>query len=104
MELEVWPSTSSSVPTEPSSTRTTLSVTGGSTSTAPPLRSSIPSMKRLLLKKNLSMLLPLLMPQSPPTELLKMPLSMKVGQRDEEEELEDRATEEETSKNINHCN
>merc|ERR1719331_3225892 len=39
-EQEVWPSTASSVPTEPSSTRTTSSATGGSTSTAPPPRIS----------------------------------------------------------------
>merc|ERR1712106_562091 len=50
MEPVVSPSTASSVPTEPSSTRTTLSATGGSTSTAPPLRSSTPSMTTLLLK------------------------------------------------------
>merc|ERR1739842_64688 len=37
------PSTASSAPTEPSSTRTTSSATGGSTSTAPPPRSSTPS-------------------------------------------------------------
>merc|ERR1719278_220002 len=41
------PSTASSAPTEPSSTRTTSSATGGSTSTAPPLRSSTPSTSRL---------------------------------------------------------
>ena len=47
-ELEVWPSTASSVPTVLSSTRTTSSATGGSTSTAPPLRSSTPSTTRSL--------------------------------------------------------
>merc|ERR1719291_1573679 len=41
------PSTASSVPTEPSSTRTTSSATGGSTSTAPPPRSSTPPTTRL---------------------------------------------------------
>merc|ERR1719291_256321 len=41
------PSTASSAPTEPSSTRTTSSATGGSTSTAPPPRSSTPSTTRL---------------------------------------------------------
>merc|ERR1712106_830071 len=57
-------------PTEPSSIRTTLSVTGGSTSTAPPLRSSTPSMTRLLLKEN-----PLMLPQErlePPVMLCKV--------------------------------
>ena len=39
-ELEVWPSTASSVPTVLSSTRTTSSATGGSTSTAPRPRAS----------------------------------------------------------------
>merc|ERR1712008_20151 len=41
------PSTAFSAPTEPSSTRTTSSATGGSTLTAPPPRSSTPSMTRL---------------------------------------------------------
>merc|ERR550532_327605 len=40
------PSTASSAPTGPSSTRTTSSATGGSTSTAPPPRSSTPSTTR----------------------------------------------------------
>merc|ERR550532_619472 len=40
------PSTVSSAPTEPSSTRTTSSATGGSTSTAPPPRTSTASMMR----------------------------------------------------------
>merc|ERR1712061_467257 len=48
MAPEVSPSTASSAPTEPSSTRTTSSATGGSTLTAPPLRSSTPSTTRLL--------------------------------------------------------
>merc|ERR1712223_2326604 len=46
MAPEVSPSTASSAPTEPSSTRTTSSAIGGSTSTAPPLRSSTPSTTR----------------------------------------------------------
>merc|ERR1711931_576006 len=41
------PSTASSAPTEPSSTRTTSSATGGSTLTAPPPRSSTLSTTRL---------------------------------------------------------
>merc|ERR1719378_1382776 len=44
------PSTASSAPTEPSSTRTTSSATGGSTLTAPPPRSSTLSTTRLLRK------------------------------------------------------
>merc|ERR1719234_1702121 len=47
MALVGSPSTASSAPTEPSSTRTTSSATGGSTLTAPPLRSSTPSTTRL---------------------------------------------------------
>merc|ERR1739836_303315 len=50
---EVWPSTASSAPTEPSSTRTTSSATGGSTLTAPPPRSSTPSTTRLQLRGTL---------------------------------------------------
>merc|ERR1719278_2330110 len=46
MALVGSPSTASSAPTEPSSTRTTSSATGGSTLTAPPLRSSTPSTTR----------------------------------------------------------
>merc|ERR1712088_353553 len=46
MAPEVSPSTASSAPTEPSSTRTTSSATGGSTSTAPLLRTSTPSTTR----------------------------------------------------------
>merc|ERR1712233_65903 len=42
------PSTASSVPTEPSSTRTTSSATGGSTLTAPPPRTSTASMTNML--------------------------------------------------------
>merc|ERR1712076_79202 len=47
------PSTASSAPTEPSSTRTTSSATGGSTSTAPPPRSSTPSTTRSQLRGTL---------------------------------------------------
>merc|ERR1712203_917685 len=43
-----WLRTASSAPTEPSSTRTTSSATGGSTLTAPQLRSSTPSTTRSL--------------------------------------------------------
>merc|ERR1711881_270572 len=47
MEPVVWPSTASCVPTEPSSTRTTSSATGGSTSTVLRLRDFTLSMTRL---------------------------------------------------------
>ena len=53
MELEVWPSIAFSVPTEQSSTRTTSSVTGGSTLTAPLLKISTLSMMKLLLNVKL---------------------------------------------------
>merc|ERR1719431_159114 len=59
MELEVWPSTASSVLMAHSSTRTTSSVTGGSTLTAPLLRISTLSMMKLLL--NVKLLLELLL-------------------------------------------
>ena len=45
------PSTPSSAPTEPSSTRTTSSATGGLTLIVPQLRISTASMMRLLLKE-----------------------------------------------------
>merc|ERR1712083_406139 len=48
MALVGSPSTASSAPTEPSSTRTTSSATGGSTLTAPQLRSFTPSTTRSL--------------------------------------------------------
>merc|ERR1719500_2526748 len=49
MELEVWPSTASSVLMVHSSTRTTSSVIGGSTLTAPlPRTSTLSTMKSLL--------------------------------------------------------
>merc|ERR1712128_205577 len=53
MELEVWPSTASSVLMVRSSTRTTSSVTGGSTLTAPLPRISTLSMMKLLLSVKL---------------------------------------------------
>merc|ERR1712106_822270 len=53
MELEVWPSTASSVLMVHSSTRTTSSVTGGSTLTAPLPRNCILSMMKLLLSVKL---------------------------------------------------
>merc|ERR1719431_504722 len=59
MELEVWPSTASCVPTEPSSTRTTSSAIGGSTLTARLLRNSTLSMMRLLLNVKPLTVLPL---------------------------------------------
>merc|ERR1712128_233408 len=69
-ELEVCPSTVSSVPTELSSTRTISSATGGSTLTALRLRVSTLSMTRLLPKEKLT---PVLLPtQSAHTLLLTM--------------------------------
>merc|ERR1712106_1320144 len=53
MELEVWPSTASSVLMVHSSTRTTSSVTGGLTLTAPLPRISTLSMMKLLLSVKL---------------------------------------------------
>ena len=53
MELEVLPNTVSCVPMEPSSTRTTSSVTGGSTLIVQLLRTSTASMMKLLLKEML---------------------------------------------------
>merc|ERR1712117_142877 len=71
MVPEALPSTASCVPTEPFSTRTTLSVTGGLTLTALPLRSCTASMTSTLLSVmlllvppvtlRLTMLLPLLL-------------------------------------------
>merc|ERR1712123_403107 len=61
MELEVWPSTASSVLMVHSSTRTTSFVTGGSTLTAPLPRISTLSMTTLLLNVKLLQQL-LLMP------------------------------------------
>merc|ERR1719435_433326 len=82
MEPEVWHSTASSVPMEHSSTRTTSSVTGGSTLTALPLRNSTPSMTRLLpnvrpsmllLLRVLPVMLSLTMPPLPLSTLQKTP-------------------------------
>merc|ERR1740124_1240245 len=77
MVLEVWPSTASSVLMEHSSTRTTSSVTGGSTLTAPLLRISTLSMMKLLLNVNLlqELLLMLLVPMK---HLQNMQLVMRV--------------------------
>merc|ERR1711976_340919 len=63
MELVVLPSTVSSAPTEPSSTRTTSSVTGGLTLTVLRLRVCTVSMTSTLLSVMLwlTMLLPLLL-------------------------------------------
>merc|ERR1712117_868237 len=71
MVPEALPSTVSCVPTEPFSTRTTSSATGGLTLTAPPLRSCTASMTNTLLSVmlllvppvtlRLTMLLPLLL-------------------------------------------
>merc|ERR1719347_2392330 len=60
-ELEAYRSTASSVPTELSLTRTTLYVTGGSTLTAPLLRTSTPSMTRLLPRERPSLAKPLML-------------------------------------------
>ena len=54
----VWPSTASSAPMEPSSTRTTSSATGGSTLIALRLRVSIPRMRKLLPKERLQQVRP----------------------------------------------
>merc|ERR1719153_344570 len=72
MELEVLPSTASSVLMEHSSTRTISSVIGGSTLTAPLLRIFTLSMMRLLLNVKL-LLLMLLVPMKHP---LNTPLVM----------------------------
>merc|ERR1712154_272940 len=62
MELEVWPSTASSVLMVHSSTRTTSSVIGGSTLTAPLLKIfTLSTMKLLLNVKLLLELLPILL-------------------------------------------
>jgi hypothetical protein len=58
----VWPSTASSAPTEPSSTRTTSSATGGSTLTATRLRVSTLRMRRLLRSGKLLLLPPQIRP------------------------------------------
>merc|ERR1712020_501850 len=58
MELEVWPSTASSVLMVHSSTRTTSSVIGGSTLTAPLLKIFTLSTMKLLLNVKLLLLMP----------------------------------------------
>ena len=73
MELEVWPSTASSVLMVQSSTRTTSSVTGGSTLTVLKLKVSTPSMMTLPLKELRSTLLPV---TSLPMELLLMSMPL----------------------------
>merc|ERR1712055_407237 len=77
MELEVLPSTASSVLMEHSSTRTISSVIGGSTLTAPLLKNFTLSMMRLLLNAKLLLELPpmLLVPMR---LLLTTPLLMKL--------------------------
>ena len=57
MELEVWPSTASSVLMVHSSTRTISSVTGGSILTAPLLRISTLLMMKLMLNVKLLLLM-----------------------------------------------
>merc|ERR1711971_1229643 len=79
MALVGSPSTASSAPTEPSSTRTTSSATGGSTLTAPPLRSSTPSTTRLPQRGKPSLLL---VPMLLVTMLLLLPNT--VSRRDQE--------------------
>merc|ERR1711881_386705 len=74
-ELEVWPSTASSVPTEQSSTRTTSSVIGGSMSIAlNPLLLLLRRTLKLLLLAKLLMLLHLSLME--PTLLLRLTLPM----------------------------
>merc|ERR1712083_330436 len=79
MELEVLPSTASSVPTEPSSTRTTSSATGGSMSIALNQLQLLQkrTLKLLLLVKKSMLLLPtklLHLSLTEPTLLLKLTL------------------------------
>merc|ERR1712117_396069 len=62
MVPEALPSTASCVPTEPFSTRTTSSVTGGLTLTAPPLKSCTASMTNTLLSVMLLLLLKDMLP------------------------------------------
>merc|ERR1712027_42505 len=69
------PSTASSAPTEPSSTRTTSSATGGSTLTAPLLRTSTASMMSTLLREPLAIPRLTMLPPSPlMTAMLPPPL------------------------------
>merc|ERR1712027_204334 len=64
MVPEALPSTASCVPTEPFSTRTTSSVTGGLTLTAPPLRSCTASMTSTLLSVMLLLVPPVMLRQT----------------------------------------
>merc|ERR1712008_395158 len=88
MEREVWPSTASSVLMVHSSTRTTSSVTGGSTLTAPLPRISTLSMMKLLLSvKPLQERLMLLVPMRHQlTMLLLLHLLVTTLWRDDEAE------------------
>merc|ERR1719483_701833 len=93
MELEVWPSTASSVLMVHSSTRTTSSVTGGSTLTAPlPRISTLSMMKSLLSVKLLQELLLMrvlvLMKHQLTMLLLLHLLATTLWREDEAEELE----------------
>merc|ERR1712106_562381 len=103
MELEVWPSTASSVLMVHFSTRTTSSVTGGSTLTAPLLRSSTLSMMKLLLsvkllQELLLMLLVLMKHQLKIMLLMKLPQFTNHLREDLPEDLEeDETTGEETT-------
>merc|ERR1712106_17036 len=78
MELEVWPSTASSVLMVHSSTRTTSSVTGGSTLTVPLLKIFIHSMMKLLLSVMLfqELLLMLLVAMMPLLQTMRLVLML----------------------------
>merc|ERR1712154_249637 len=92
MELEVWPSTASSVLMVHSSTRTTSSVIGGSTLTAPLLKIFTLSTMKLLLnvKLLLEQLLILLITMKHP--LTKLLLVTTVWKEEEEEGWEEGGT------------
>merc|ERR1712106_1090000 len=92
-ELEVWPSTASSVLMVHSSTRTTSSVTGGSTLTAPLPRISTLSMMKLLLSVKLLrelLLMGVLVPMKHQLTMLLLQLlrATTLWREDEAEELE----------------
>ena len=74
MELEVWPSTASSVLMVHSSTRTISSVTGGSILTAPLLRISTLLMMKLLL--NVKLLLLMLLVVMELLQIMQQPLPL----------------------------
>merc|ERR1711892_962035 len=86
MELEVWPSIASSVLMVHSSTRTTSSVTGGSTLTAPLLRSSTLSMMKLLQNVKLLMQLLLMFPENMVLQLMNMQLLLIMNQKSDQQE------------------